>query len=166
MSLELHPPSPGGSPLFRDEAVEIQPALGPARPPVSRTTVGKGTGRGEIRTRRKEAEMGQYSQSNWGRCESVPACFHGCAHVCVCSHMCMCVPTCVHLVVSQGCSYTLEPLNSPQAMAVFSTLAWISAGQLLSHSTQPKASLDGWETPIPSQSSPHPTALSPPSSLI
>ena len=58
VSLELHPPSPGGSPLFRDEAVEIQPTLGPARPPVSRTTVGKGTGRGEIRTRREEAEWG------------------------------------------------------------------------------------------------------------
>ena len=44
--------------MFRDEAVEIQPTLGPARPPVSRTTVGKGTGRGEIRTRREEAVWG------------------------------------------------------------------------------------------------------------
>ena len=35
-SLELQPPSPRGSPLFRDEAVEIQPAPGPARPPVSK----------------------------------------------------------------------------------------------------------------------------------
>ena len=44
--------------MFRDEAVEIQPTLGPARPPVSRTTVRKGTGRGAIRTRREEAEWG------------------------------------------------------------------------------------------------------------
>ena len=93
-SLELQPASPRGSPLFRDEAVKIQPAPGPAHPPVSRTTVGKGTGLGEIRTKTKEAEMGQYSQSNWGRCESVPACFHGCAHMYVFTHVHVCAHMC------------------------------------------------------------------------
>lgn len=79
-----------------------------------------------------EAEMGQYLESNWGRCERVPVCLHECAHVCACVYVCVCTCACVCILGGgQGCSYTLESLDSPQVMA-FSTSARISSTHLLS----------------------------------
>ena len=94
--------------------MEIQPALGSVPPLVSRAIVGMGMGGGgaEIRQRKgTKAEMGQSSESNWGRCE----CAHVCAWMCVFAS-CVCI-----LGGGQVCSYTLEPLGSPPDYGSFST---------------------------------------------